>query len=306
MRLASLFMGPAAPVSPLGIDIGSDGDDMLTGGSGRDLVLGLAGNDSLLGGGDNDVLIGGRGDDTLWGDDGSDYLIGLSGGDTYGFDIQDNASDTIFDLGEAPTINGYYSSGLDVILLQGFASNDEAVHGIDFTRSGSSLVIHYTDPQTELSGSVTVALHFDGPEYAIDALQIDGGTLYHFAFLTGDAYTYSVDSGPDAGGEDIVLGTDGADEIFGGLGGDILVGFDGADHFMFHDEEEGNGAHDIVCDFTPGEDKLDFTDISGMTMADVSIADNAWGNAVVTTIYGTIELADQVAADIGASDFLFA
>jgi Ca2+-binding RTX toxin-like protein len=82
---------------------GEDGDDWLTGGSGRDLVdggrdddqlqgnagadtvVGGDGRDTLFGGRDDDLLLGGNGDDRLSGDRGSDVLTGGAGRDRFVF-----------------------------------------------------------------------------------------------------------------------------------------------------------------------------------------------------------------------------
>ncbi|MDH6102768.1 Ig-like domain-containing protein [Chrysosporum ovalisporum ANA283AFssAo] len=70
---------------------GTDGNDILRGGSGNDTLNGGAGNDILIGGGGNDtlnagsgnnILIGGAGNDTLNGGAGNDILIGDAGRDT--------------------------------------------------------------------------------------------------------------------------------------------------------------------------------------------------------------------------------
>jgi Ca2+-binding RTX toxin-like protein len=70
---------------------GTDGNDILRGGSGNDTLNGGAGNDILIGGGGNDtlnagsgnnILIGDAGRDTLTGGAGNDILIGDAGRDT--------------------------------------------------------------------------------------------------------------------------------------------------------------------------------------------------------------------------------
>ncbi|MBR1212046.1 VCBS domain-containing protein [Bradyrhizobium sp. JYMT SZCCT0180] len=88
-----------APVGdPDGSEVGTLGNDTITGAGGNDVIDGLDGNDTLsgLGGKDtihgsdgNDKLFGGDGDDKLYGDDGKDTLTGgagddiLNGGNSY-------------------------------------------------------------------------------------------------------------------------------------------------------------------------------------------------------------------------------
>ena len=61
--------------------LGTDGDDVLTGGPFDDILCGLAGNDRLEGGDGDDVLVGGDGDDELVGGAGDDCMIGGRGND---------------------------------------------------------------------------------------------------------------------------------------------------------------------------------------------------------------------------------
>lgn len=286
--------------------VGTTDPETLTGTSGRDKIRAKAGDDLLYGLADRDVLFGGNGNDWLSGGPGNDRLIGGRGGDTYVVSTNDGGKDVIRDKGDAPYINGYYSSNLDRLVLDGLGSLDDATHAIGFDIAGDDLILTYSDADAGRTGKVVIKGHFAGPAGAVEVISFGTGPDYHLATLSGDDYTYSVHSGADQGGEDIVLGTDGDDELYGGLGGDILFGGLGADHFMFHDEEEGNGAHDILLDFDLATDKLDYTDIKGFTFAGVSVADNAAGHAVVSTIYGSYELIDITATHVTEDIFVFA
>jgi serralysin len=57
------------------VQIGTDGDDRLSGTNADDRIFGLAGNDSLNGGNGDDLLVGGPGDDTYVGGGGSDTFV---------------------------------------------------------------------------------------------------------------------------------------------------------------------------------------------------------------------------------------
>ena len=59
-----------------------NGDDNLTGSSGRDWLFGGRGNDTIDGGAGNDRIWGGRGDDIMYGGDGNDRIWGGRGDDT--------------------------------------------------------------------------------------------------------------------------------------------------------------------------------------------------------------------------------
>ena len=65
--------------------VGTPGNDALTGGQGWDWLYGLGGNDALLGGGGMDWLTGGPGDDRLTGGLDNDYLHGEAGADVFIF-----------------------------------------------------------------------------------------------------------------------------------------------------------------------------------------------------------------------------
>lgn len=279
---------------PPGLNVvrGDFGDNTLSGTTGRDLIYGDRGMDILSGGGGPDILVGGR------------------DADTYQISVFDDGNDVIADFGNAPIINGAFgSSGLDQIQLTGYGSTTEAMHSIDIEISGDDLIIYYADPSAPgQSGFVTVHNHFLSPKFGIEEVRFGtdpSDPVFHVSNLSGDNFTYSVHSGPDQGGEDIVLGTHNGEEIYGGIGNDIYYGGAGVDHFMFHDEEEHGGGDDIILDFNVGEDKIDFTDIKTLDINGVAVADNAYGNAVITTVYGTIELAGVTTAEVDNGIFEF-
>ncbi|MCP5073130.1 MAG: calcium-binding protein [Rhodobacteraceae bacterium] len=290
---------------------GGEDNDLIKGGVGKDMLRGENGDDTLEGGDQNDRLFGGEGKDRLIGGSGNDTMTGNKGGDTYVVSSLGSGSDTIIDKGSAALVQyGWLTSNLDEIEFTDFGSFDTAFHSISFQLSGDDLLISYENPAMPgVSGQVTIQSHFLGGRYALE--QIDFGTggidaVYHIAHLKGDDYTYSVHGGSDVGGNDIVLGTVDDDEIYGGLGSDIILGGGGADHFMFHDEEDGRGGTDIILDFDLTNDILDFTDISGFDFSGLTIVENAYGNVVISSIYGAIELDGISAIEVSANIFAFA
>ncbi|MBQ4855820.1 calcium-binding protein [Rhodanobacter sp. B2A1Ga4] len=64
------------------VQVGTDGNDILTGYVGDDVLSGSLGDDTLTGGAGNDTLSGGAGADFLDGGDGADTLSGEDGNDT--------------------------------------------------------------------------------------------------------------------------------------------------------------------------------------------------------------------------------
>lgn len=61
--------------------VGTEGDDVLTGGNGSNLIFGLGGKDTIHGNNAGDCLVGGDGDDQLYGENAKDFLLGGPGED---------------------------------------------------------------------------------------------------------------------------------------------------------------------------------------------------------------------------------
>ncbi len=279
------------PLAALNQVIGDAGDNVLTGTAGGDLLYGSRGLDTLDGGAGTDLLVGGRDADL--------YVVSTANGDT----------DVIYDRGNAPVINGAFgSSGLDELRLTGLGTTVQAMHSIGIRVSGNDLIFTYDSTAPGGTGQVIIRDHFAGPKTALEQVSFGDGSfdpVFHIANLSGDQFTYSIHSGPDQGGEDIVLGTNGNDQIYGGIGNDIYFGGAGADHFMFQDEGSNGGGNDIILDFDPTVDKIDYTEIKTLTRADVTVSDSAWGNALITTAYGSVELDGVAAVDVTDGIFAF-
>ena len=78
-----------------------NGDDILTGGSGKDDIHGFAGDDTIFGGDGSDQLAGDAGNDRLYGEDGDDTLYGGAGIDM----LVGGTGDDIFVLNLGGTSN---------------------------------------------------------------------------------------------------------------------------------------------------------------------------------------------------------
>jgi Ca2+-binding RTX toxin-like protein len=261
-------------------------------GDGNNTVYGGSGNDRIVSGSGNDLLIGGKGGDT--------YVISSFGSD----------SDTIVDNGNAALKKyGWLTWNVDEVEFADFSSLDAAKHGLDIQILGSDLILTYWNAATPgVSGQITVQDHFLGSKFALE--QVDFGIgdvngIYHIAQLSGDDYTYSVHGGSDAGGNDIVLGTLGDDKMYGGLGGDIMVGGGGADLYIFHDEEDGGGSTDLILDFDITDDLFDFSEIKGLDFSGVTISNSAYGNALISTAYGSVELVGVAFDTVTEDAFVF-
>jgi len=283
------------------------GNDRVDGAAGNDILKGQAGEDTLVGGVGNDRLIGGKGNDVLDAGAGDDQLIGNKGGDTYIFSASEAGINTIIDKGDAPLAGPFATAGDDVIRLNGVSA---WMQGIDLEISGDDLVIYYetTGTAADQIGQITIQDHFLGVRFAIEDIAFGASSLagnFHIVNLSGDNSTFSVHSGPDAGGNDIVLGTSGDDELYGGIGNNIYLAGSGADIFIFKDEEDNRGGLDRILDFDLTQDTLDFTEIKALSLAGLTIADNAFGNAEISSAFGTIELVDVAASEVTADIFAF-
>jgi Ca2+-binding RTX toxin-like protein len=116
-------------------DIGSGGtgDDAVWGDEDRDLLIGGLGNDKLYGGTHNDILSGDAGDDELMGEDGADVLSGGRGNDLI---VGGAGTDTIkFSRGD----------GRDTVIAQAAASAPADGPGWETIWSGGDWLYGYDD-----------------------------------------------------------------------------------------------------------------------------------------------------------------
>lgn len=299
---------------------GEDGNDRVRGQNGNDYIYGQDGNDRLEGGAGQDLLSGGRG---------NDRLLGGADGDTYryGYDVDalgtlDVAGhDTIVDKGEAPSYLDY-----DRIELFGYygpssGSAAEAYARLAFDRVGSDMLI-VSDGG---AGSITVRNQFGPTRYFVEELEFNAGywTPLRFKILDGAR----TDIGDDRayrfgeGGEwnEVLFGTDSDDLVYGNSGVNFIWLGAGADTLIYKEADPqylyGNGGGactDIVMDFDATRDVMDFTEIKGMTQADLTIVDNAEGDATLAWDSGTWEISDiyielrgVAAADLAGDNFVF-
>ncbi len=108
----------------VGIELGTDGADTLTGTSNTDVIYGFKGSDTLNGGGGDDTLTGGAGDDTLKGGLGDDILTGGDGADIFQYALGDGDD----------TVTGGGGSWIDTIQLgEAAGGTSVGVYGTDWT-----------------------------------------------------------------------------------------------------------------------------------------------------------------------------
>jgi Ca2+-binding RTX toxin-like protein len=286
------------------------GDDRVTAGAGDDIIKGGSGNDHLTAGDGDNRVHGGAGGDTLVVGVGKSFLSGGKAGDLYVVSVAGAGEVTIADKGEAASASFYATGTFDILNFTGYDDYEGLLHGLQIGFSGKDLVFTYSGPETGAGAAVvTVRDHFRGAAFEVEAVGFGSTRSYTFniAHLHGDNRTYSVHYGADAGFNDIVLGTKGGDKIYGGGGRNILAGGDGADRFLYEFQGDNPLPEDLILDFDLSEDMIDFTELGTRESVRVDIADNAYGNAVISTDHGSIELrgisADQI--DITHRMFVF-
>lgn len=106
-------------------------------------------------------------------------------------------------------------------------------------------------------------------------------------------------------GNDSIEGGNGNDRLRGEAGNDVLTGGAGKDRFEFSDR----GGNDTVTDFNQADDIIFLSVVGVNGMADLTIADNEAGDAVISYFANgqttTITLDGIHAVDLSASDFIF-
>lgn len=319
---------------------GGTGDDTVQGGGdqdfiyledGNDLGQGQAGNDYLYGQDGDDTLTGGAGQDMMSGGAGNDDMRGGADGDTYryGYDVDALGSmdaaghDIIRDKGELASWDNY-----DRIELFGYygpsdGSSTDSYDRLSFARVGDDMVMTSDGG----IGSITVRDQFGVLTSTIEELEFYASYWTPLVFKIVDGA--HVDIGDDRtyssyeGGEwnEILFGTQADDEVFGNSGTNFIWLGEGADTLIYKEADpellygSGGGAcRDIVEDFDPLQDQMDFTEIKTITgMADLDLAQNAAGHATIHWDSGDFEVADILIelrgvtmADLGADHFLFA
>lgn len=180
------------------------------GDAGNDILTGGGGFDTLLGGEDNDTLSGGIGDDLMFGEAGDDRMIWNSGDST---DLMEGGD--AVDTAEA---NG--GSGAEEFTI---TANGTRVRFDRLNPAPSALDIGTTENLVLNAGGGDDRVSMTGNLAALIKITVDGGA-----------------------GNDIILGSNGADLLLGGDGNDFVDGQQGNDVALL-------GAGDDVFQWDPGD-----------------------------------------------------
>ncbi|MGV3576659.1 MAG: M10 family metallopeptidase C-terminal domain-containing protein [Devosia sp.] len=257
-----LAQGTAAmDLLPSNTIMGTAGVDNLTARSTGDTYRGLAGGDTISGGAGDDIIYGDEGNDTASGGDGNDVFFA-----------------TLNDGNDRYTGNG----GTDRYDLSG-------------TTAAATVNLNNGTASSSQTGSDTLA--------TIE--NVTGGSGADT--ITGSSAANVLDGGAGndillgMGGADTLIGGAGADRLTGGAGRDVMTGGADNDTFIFTAVSEmGNTAttRDVITDFTPGQDKFDFSAIDANTQLSGNQAFTflAIQGAAFTGVRGQLNWSQQDAA----------
>lgn len=214
---------------------GLGGDDWLFGGYGADTLYGGDGNDELDGWADNDHLYGGNGNDHLTGSTGNDVLYGDAGDDTLYGDVNDDAlyggagNDTLYGGFHDDILDG--GSGINV--LYGEDGNDLFVGGtgVDaFIGGGGGNYEDTVDYSASSAISVDMLLNTatggDAEGDSFSGIERIIGTAFADT-IKGDDFDNTIEGGASA---DMLYGNGGLDRIYGADGDDQIWGGSGNDY----------------------------------------------------------------------------
>ena len=236
VAISTEYAAEIAKVMPNGYV--SDGENPLDGTSNGDFLIGSNNNDVLYGNSGADTLIGGKGDDILYG--GRDN-------DTYVFNLGDG-NDIIEDY--VPTSSN--SKADKVIFGEGISADD-----IKVERSGNNMIVRYSE-----NDSITLINQYSNEYYWVENFEFADGTKRTINDLLNVAQTIhgsgKIEDHTSGYGNknNTLVGSDGADELYGyegtdtligGKGDDILYGGRDNDTYVFN---LGDG-NDIIEDYVP-------------------------------------------------------
>ncbi|TDE40745.1 calcium-binding protein [Antarcticimicrobium sediminis] len=299
---------------------GAAGDDVLLGLAGNDRLFGLGGKDLLKGGIGRDVLKGGAGADDLWGGNWADRLFGGNGADLLqgglGADLMvgGNGKDTASYAGSSAAVEVNLGTGLG----EGGDARGDILRTIEnLIGSNYKDVLVGDDGANSLEGGRGKdQLEGKGGN---DRLEGGGGNDQLLGGTGDDTLLAGVgrDRLEGGAGDDVLIagkedGFDGGDLLFGGRGDDILIsgsGFDtakggaGADTFVFDDDS----LYLKIRDFTPGKDKVDFSDFGSLNRFKqvTKVLEDGGDGAFILAEGKMIKFMGVEAADLAADDFLF-
>lgn len=225
-----LAQGTAAmDLLPSNTIMGTAGVDNMAARATSDTYRGLAGGDTIS---------GGAGDDTIYGDEGNDTASGGDGNDVFYATLSDG--------------NDRYTG-------------NNGTDRYDLSGTTAAATVNLTNGTASSSQT--------GSDILATIENVTGGSGADTITGSSGANVLSGGAGADIllgmGGADTLTGGAGADRLTGGAGRDVMTGGADNDIFIFTATSEmGNTAttRDVITDFTPGQDKFDFSAIDANTL----------------------------------------
>lgn len=271
--------------------VGSDNDDILTGGKASESITGGKGNDTVSGGGSQDLFTINLGDgiDTIndftgvgiGTDPSTDALVNI---DTLKFEGDGLiAQNMLLTQSENDLLVSFEGFENTEVILSNFALED-----LDNLREAASASVDIGnilyDGETAFQDSFDV---FDANADRTQVFQHNTVTFLNDLDNTVNGFDNSNDvinaqNGNDTlnglSGNDLLRGGDGDDILIGGFGKDTLVGGDGNDIYVFAPRT----GIDIITDFTDTQDAIALSD--DLSFADLTITQGTGGSAEDTLI----------------------
>jgi len=237
--------------------IGTSGEDALTGSELRDGLAGLDGSDMLEGEAGDDAIVGGSGDDTIYGGDGNDFIHG-----------------------DVPSDAANYEDLYDIV------KNDTGVAGADYIQGGAG------DDVIDGGGGDDM-IHGNADNDTIDGGTGDD-TLFG---NSGNDILMGNDGNDELhgnDGDDKLLGGAGSDTLYAGEGADTLLGGDGDDTIFAYSDgsqstylgENGTDTLDLKTSIDPDQHVL--LSFTNNDSGSVSFIDNQ-NTSIGTDIFSSIE-----------------
>jgi Ca2+-binding RTX toxin-like protein len=248
--------------------LGSQGADTFLGGIGDDFVFGDNGNDVAFLGANNDVFQWdpGDGNDTIEGQDGVDRMLFFGANIAENIDISANGGRVVFfrniasvtmDLDDVENVEYRALGGADNVTLGDLSGTDLTLAGLDLrgpNGGGDGAADNVTVNGTNAAdvfgaagdaGGVNVfglhtAVNIFSPEQANDRLTLNGqGTddVIDATSLEADGIQLTQNGGL---GNDVILGSEGADLVNGGDGNDVAFMAAGDDTFVWNPGDDND------------------------------------------------------------------
>lgn len=245
LKFASLNTETGIDIAEIGsadqatFDLGEGNDSMN--------VKGLFSKSTGSGGlGNDNIIIDKLANSRINGGGGDDVVEIVTSSSNSFFDGGDGTADVIVLGGQESSFGFRYETNADtgvVTLKDNFFNTYTGFEGFTFIDNSYSLPDFLAAIDTNFAPSLE-----DAPSTSDGGLVISPGQ---------DAGPVSI-NGTSNG--DVIVGSNGDNQIYGGLGADILTGLLGVDQFRFR-LSEGLGQGDQITDFNPVDDKIQLADV---------------------------------------------